>query len=59
MHGLRWLDSSFSDNPYLKEANLSKQPLIMSALAGALLLSSGFALATDHEPTPQQAQKKE
>ncbi len=38
---------------------MSKRTLMMSALAGALVLVSGFALATDQERTPPQAQSQE
>jgi hypothetical protein len=59
MNGLHWLYPPFSDNPYLQETIMSKQTLMMSALSGALILTSGFALAADQERAPPQAQKQE
>jgi hypothetical protein len=35
-----------------------KQTLMMSALSGALMLASGFALAADQERIPDAAQKQ-
>jgi hypothetical protein len=56
---LQWLRSQIEQPTLIMEPTMMKRPLMVSALATALSLPTGFALAADPEPAPAKAQTPE